>query len=207
MSDEPNYRIQWKGNVSGPYTRTEVEHLLFRGEISLLHRVEVGGQWLGVGEFLGHAARMPRPILTDSPATPVAAWETEVDTVETSVSGVGAYPTVPRLLHPAAGTGSDDGGSTHAPFSPGGNSGSSDETAATSSSVPTADNTDFIIQAGYVLCGLCFLLPFLATIPALIAAFWLHTQEREKQAKQLFILCPALTVAGIIFWLLLKKLF
>jgi hypothetical protein len=198
MSDEPEYRIQWKGNVSGPHTRAEVAGMLARGQISLLHAIEVDGQWKGVGEFLGHTARNPRPVLAEPAPQPAApAWEPENENA--SAAGFSPEPVLaaqesvpeegaPETAQPAKSFRVSAG-------------------ASTTGHSAAPDNTDFIIQAGYILCGLCFLLPLLATIPALTAAFWLHTQEKEKQAKHLFILCPVLTVFGVIFWLVAKKIF
>jgi hypothetical protein len=197
MSDEPEYRIQWKGNVSGPHTRAEVAELLARGQISLLHAIEVDGQWKGVGEFLGHTARMPRPVLAEPAPLPTLAPTWEAENENAGAAGFSPEPELFRTPSPEA----DAPGIAQ----PAGISAASASAPAAQSSAP--DNTDFIIQAGYILCGLCFLLPLLATIPALTVAFWLHTQEKEKQAKQLFILCPALTVLGVIFWLVAKKLF
>jgi hypothetical protein len=200
MSDEPEYRIQWKGNVSGPYTRAEVAELLARGQISLLHAIEVDGQWKGVGEFLGHTSRMPRPVLADPAPLPTLAPAWEPENENASAAGFSHEPELIQTPSPEA-----DAPGIAPPAGISAAPAANASSPATQGSAP--DNTDFIIQAGYILCGLCFLLPLLATIPALTAAFWLHTQEKEKQAKQLFILCPALTVLGVIFWLVAKKLF
>jgi hypothetical protein len=184
-NDEPAYRIQWKGQISGPYIRAELEDMLARSQISLLHRVEVNGQWKGVGDLLGFATRVPRPVLTANNPIPANAWDPGLDADER------ADESESPVEEPAV---SPEGSGKGVPV------------RETSVQPGAPVNTDFIIQAGYVLCGLCFLLPFLATIPALIAAFWLHTQEQGKQAKQLFILAPVLTVLGVIFWLVLWPL-
>jgi hypothetical protein len=175
--------------------------MLARGQISLLHAIEVDGQWKGVGEFLGHTSRMPRPVLAESAPLPTLApaWEPENENVD--AAGFSPEQEPDRETPPPEANAPE----TAAPAGIFAAPAASASSPAAQHSAP--DNTDFIIQAGYILCGLCFLLPLLATIPALTAAFWLQTQEKEKQAKQLFILCPALTVLGVIFWLVVKKIF
>lgn len=42
----PNaYKLRWKGAVSGPFPLARITEMLRTGEISLLHNIEVGGQW------------------------------------------------------------------------------------------------------------------------------------------------------------------
>lgn len=49
---EQNICLRWKGVVSGPFSRKEIYEMLERGEISLIHSLEVEGRWGSVGQFV-----------------------------------------------------------------------------------------------------------------------------------------------------------
>lgn len=46
------FRLRWKGAISGPHSAQRVGEMLRAGEISLLHGIEVEGAWLTVREYL-----------------------------------------------------------------------------------------------------------------------------------------------------------
>lgn len=60
------HRIRWKGRTDGPFSREEIRTRLAEGELSLLHRIEVDGRWMSLGEFLNgasaHSAHPGRPV-------------------------------------------------------------------------------------------------------------------------------------------------
>ncbi len=43
--------LRWKGTVTGPFPLTRVSEMLRAGEISLLHNIEVDGQWLTIRDY------------------------------------------------------------------------------------------------------------------------------------------------------------
>lgn len=51
MSRPTQFRLRWKGAVTGPFPLTRVSELLRAGEISLLHNIEVDGTWLTVRDY------------------------------------------------------------------------------------------------------------------------------------------------------------
>jgi len=59
-----HHRIRWKGRTTGPYSREEIRAKLAAGEFSLLHRVEISGQWVGLDEFLAGDRPVPPPRAT-----------------------------------------------------------------------------------------------------------------------------------------------
>jgi len=81
MSSSPQFRLRWKGAVSGPHSSQRVIEMLKAGEISLLHRIEVDGAWLTVREYLrasgqGNAvAAMPEASPGEAGAPPPPAGE------------------------------------------------------------------------------------------------------------------------------------
>lgn len=51
MSRPTQFRLRWKGAVSGPFPLARVNEMLRAGEISLLHNIEVDGSWLTVRDY------------------------------------------------------------------------------------------------------------------------------------------------------------
>ena len=51
MSRPTQFRLRWKGAVTGPFTLTRVSEMLRAGEISLLHNIEVDGSWMTVRDY------------------------------------------------------------------------------------------------------------------------------------------------------------
>jgi hypothetical protein len=187
--DESSYRIQWKGSVSGPHTRGELQKMLGCGEISLLHRVEVDGQWKSLDEFLNSA----KPHF--APSSPPAAAD---DTASLGPAAYSPFSSTSRAASSSAGFPSSAAYAAGAAVANSPTPPSSPSAAPASSA--SAASVDSIQLIGNILCGACFLLPFFATIPALVVALQLQARGAQAQARQLFILCPVLTLAGVFFW-------
>lgn len=51
MSRPTQFRLRWKGAVTGPFPLLRVSEMLRAGEISLLHNIEVDGSWLTVRDY------------------------------------------------------------------------------------------------------------------------------------------------------------
>jgi hypothetical protein len=276
---EPLYRIQWKGVLSGPFNRGELDILLGRGEISLLHRIEVNGRWQSLAEFL--ETFRPPPAFAAGHST--SAHSTAgCSTVAHSIAAPKIRSTAPEIRRHAPHTRNDhieangydandesrdyesrDGdsnegsngdhelGDSNNPRN-GGLSGVSNprgsgvarrntqstpstqftlSTQSTLSTRPSAAGagagvgagagagagvgtgagagtsmvTGNMIVAGYILCGASFLLPLLATLPALALAYHLQSHGEREHSRSQFIFCALFTLIGLLFWWLLQK--
>ena len=51
MSRPTQFRLRWKGAITGPLPLLRVNEMLRAGEISLLHNIEVDGSWLTVRDY------------------------------------------------------------------------------------------------------------------------------------------------------------
>ena len=51
MSRSTQFRLRWKGAVTGPFPLSRVSEMLRAGEISLLHNIEVGDSWMTVRDY------------------------------------------------------------------------------------------------------------------------------------------------------------
>ena len=51
MSRPTQFRLRWKGAITGPFPLTRVSELLRAGEISLLHNIEVDESWMTVRDY------------------------------------------------------------------------------------------------------------------------------------------------------------
>jgi hypothetical protein len=160
---ESVHRIRWKGRTEGPYSREEIRERLARGELSLLHRVEVSGNWIGLGEFLAPQ----KPAEAPRGAAPVAAGP------------VAAGPTRERTVH--------------APL----------HNSAGISRV--REETEKILRGGYFLCGLCFVAPLAATVPAVAVAMRLRRRGEDRPGRVLLTLAALFTLLGFLFWLAVKS--
>lgn len=152
---ESVHRIRWKGRNDGPYTREEISERLARGELSLLHRVEVSGNWIGLGEFLA-PSRTPETIRK----------------IATATSG---EPVVHAPSHNTATTGH------------------------------IREETDKILRGGYFLCGLCFVAPLAATVPAVTVAIRLRRRGEARSGRLQLALAALFTLLGFLFWLAVKS--
>lgn len=51
MSRPTQFRLRWKGALTGPFPLVRVSEMLRAGEISLLHNIEVDGSWMTVRDY------------------------------------------------------------------------------------------------------------------------------------------------------------
>jgi len=51
MSRPTQFRLRWKGAITGPFPLNRVSDMLRAGEISLLHNIEVDGSWMTVRDY------------------------------------------------------------------------------------------------------------------------------------------------------------
>jgi hypothetical protein len=51
MSRPTQFRLRWKGAVTGPFPLPRISEMLRSGEISLLHNIEVDGSWMTVRDY------------------------------------------------------------------------------------------------------------------------------------------------------------
>ncbi len=51
MSRPNQFRLRWKGAITGPFPLPRITEMLRAGEISLLHNIEVDGSWLTVRDY------------------------------------------------------------------------------------------------------------------------------------------------------------
>lgn len=152
------HRIRWKGRTEGPFTREEIKTRLASGELSLLHRIEVSGNWIGLGEFLAG---------TESAGTPAVSREKERDALAEAPAK--AKRTVHTPVH------------------------------AESKALSHADATT-LCGTAYFLCGLAFVAPVAATIPAVSHAFRVRRYGDTTSARTILALAALLTLLGFGFW-------
>lgn len=153
-----NHRIRWKGRTEGPFTREEIKARLASGELSRLHRIEVSGNWIGLGEFLAGS---------ESAGAPAGSPEKTVD------APAAAPAKAKRTVHipvPAA-----------------------------AKALSHADAATLRSMA-YFLCGLAFVAPVAATIPAVSHACRVRRYGDNASARIILALAALLTVLGFGFW-------
>jgi hypothetical protein len=155
---EPVHRIRWKGRNEGPYTEEEIRERLARGELSLLHRVEVSGNWIGLGDYIDP----PKPAAPPRGAAPAPAEPVRERTVHAP-------------LHNSAGI------------------------------CRIGEETEKILRGGYFLCGLCFVAPLAATVPAVAIAMRLRRRGEDRTGRVLLMLAALFTLLGFLFWLAVKS--
>ena len=51
MSRPNEFRLRWKGAITGPFPLVRVSEMLRTGDISLLHNIEVDGSWMTVRDY------------------------------------------------------------------------------------------------------------------------------------------------------------
>jgi hypothetical protein len=51
MSRPNEFRLRWKGAITGPFPLVRVSEMLRAGDISLLHNIEVDGSWMTVRDY------------------------------------------------------------------------------------------------------------------------------------------------------------
>lgn len=56
MATSDSYHLKWKGQQSGPFSLREIEEKVQRREISSMHEIEVGGNWITMRAFMARRA-------------------------------------------------------------------------------------------------------------------------------------------------------
>ena len=69
MPPPAHFRLRWKGAVTGPFPLARVSEMLRAGELSLLHNIEVDGQWLTIRDYFRiiGLTRAPAAVPADDP--------------------------------------------------------------------------------------------------------------------------------------------
>jgi hypothetical protein len=94
MSRPTQFRLRWKGAVTGPFTLVRINDMLRAGEISLLHNIEVDGAWMTVRDYFRAIG------LTRAPA--VASTETGASGAD-ATAPTGAELPLADMLSPETG--------------------------------------------------------------------------------------------------------
>jgi hypothetical protein len=68
MSRPTQFRLRWKGAITGPFPLLRVSEMLRTGEISLLHNIEVDESWMTVRDYFRSIGlnRLPSATSADS---------------------------------------------------------------------------------------------------------------------------------------------
>ena len=77
MSRPAQFRLRWKGAITGPFPLHRIQEMLRAGEISLLHNIEVDESWMTVRDYFRTIglSRGPGSVAFDH-AQPAAGAET-----------------------------------------------------------------------------------------------------------------------------------
>jgi len=51
MAKPDQFRLRWKGAVTGPFALARISEMLRAGEISLVHNIEVSGAWFTIRDY------------------------------------------------------------------------------------------------------------------------------------------------------------
>jgi hypothetical protein len=51
MAKPDQFRLRWKGAVTGPFALARISEMLRAGEISLVHNIEVNGAWITIRDY------------------------------------------------------------------------------------------------------------------------------------------------------------
>ena len=63
MNKGAQFRLRWKGSVTGPFALNRILEMLRNGEISLLHNIEVEGSWMTLRDYFRATGLNPNPNL------------------------------------------------------------------------------------------------------------------------------------------------
>jgi hypothetical protein len=102
MAKPDQYRLRWKGAVTGPFALARISEMLRAGEISLVHNIEVNGAWTTVRDYfrtigLSRGALLP-------PIAPLAARSHDEDLPPPPPGAPGSAPSpAPNPAASAAG--------------------------------------------------------------------------------------------------------
>ena len=98
MSRPTQFRLRWKGSVTGPFPLPRINEMLRAGEISLVHSIEVDSGWMTLREYLRTLGQNRPSVLPDTGEPG--------DTAVTSASGEefnGHDENLPNAFRSAAG--------------------------------------------------------------------------------------------------------
>jgi len=70
MAKPDQYRLRWKGAVTGPFALARISEMLRAGEISLVHNIEVNGSWTTIRDHFRTIGLSRGPLLP--PIAPTA---------------------------------------------------------------------------------------------------------------------------------------
>lgn len=71
MAKPDQFRLRWKGAVTGPFALARISEMLRAGEISLVHNIEVNGAWITIRDYFRTIGLNRGSLL--SPITPFPA--------------------------------------------------------------------------------------------------------------------------------------
>ena len=83
MVYQEKYSVSKRGQVTGPFSATEIIDLLRMKEISTIHKVKLGQDWLSVSDFIDQYEKGLLPeqnlekVFEDEPEEPVVVAEVE----------------------------------------------------------------------------------------------------------------------------------
>jgi hypothetical protein len=97
MAKPDQFRLRWKGAVTGPFALARISEMLRAGEISLVHNIEVNGAWITVREYFRTLGLSRGSLLP--PIAPLAARD-DPDSPPPPPGAPGTTPTPATRLAP-----------------------------------------------------------------------------------------------------------
>jgi hypothetical protein len=97
MAKPDQFRLRWKGAVTGPFALARISEMLRAGEISLVHNIEVNGAWITVREYFRTLGLSRGSLLP--PIAPLAARD-DPDSPPPPPGAPGTTPTPATPLAP-----------------------------------------------------------------------------------------------------------
>jgi hypothetical protein len=97
MAKPDQFRLRWKGAVTGPFALARISEMLRAGEISLVHNIEVNGAWITVREYFRTLGLSRGSLLP--PIAPLAARD-DPDSPPPPPGAPGTTPTSATPLAP-----------------------------------------------------------------------------------------------------------
>jgi hypothetical protein len=97
MAKPDQFRLRWKGAVTGPFALARISEMLRAGEISLVHNIEVNGAWITVREYFRTLGLSRGSLLP--PIAPLAARD-DPDSPPPHPGAPGTTPTPATPLAP-----------------------------------------------------------------------------------------------------------
>jgi hypothetical protein len=97
MAKPDQFRLRWKGAVTGPFALARISEMLRAGEISLVHNIEVNGAWITVREYFRTLGLSRGSLLP--PIAPLAARD-DPDSPPPPPGAPGTMPTPATPLAP-----------------------------------------------------------------------------------------------------------